>query len=86
MAQAERDEELRDAEAYAAELVAEARGDADAWRNLYAEYRQNPAVLRQRLYLESIETSLPKTRSLRFVPPPDGRRYPPNSFRLSISP
>ncbi len=85
-AQAERDQELRAAEVYATELLARAKGDTAAWRDLYAEYRTSPKVLRQRLYLESIERALPSVASLRFVPPPEGRRYPPESFRISISP
>ena len=85
-AQTERDQELREAEAYAAELVAQARGDAAVWTDLYAEYRSNPQVLRDRLYLERIEETLPKVDVLRFVPPPNnGRRYDPESFRLSLS-
>jgi membrane protease subunit HflK len=85
-AQAERDQELRDAEVFATELLARAKGDTAAWRDLYTEYRASPTVLRQRLYLESIEQALPAVSSLRFVPPPEGRRYPAESFRISISP
>jgi membrane protease subunit HflK len=85
LAQASRDQALREAQAYAAELLALARGDAAMWRDLYAEYRQNPRVLRERLYLEGIETSLPRSARLRWVPPPpDGRRYAPEGFRISI--
>ena len=84
-AQAERDQELREAEAYATELLAQARGDVAIWSDLFAEYRQNPQVLRERLYLESIEVSLPSAERLRFVPPPpDGRRYESDAFRISI--
>ena len=85
-AQAKRNQQLRDAEAYAAGVMANARGDAAAWQELYAEYRRDPLVLRERLYVETIEGALPKTANLRFVPPPDGRRYPADTFRLSISP
>ena len=85
-AQAKRNQQLREAEAYAAGVIANARGDAAAWLELYAEYRRDPLVLRERLYVETIESALPKTARLRFVPPPDGRRYPADTFRLSISP
>ena len=85
-AQAERDQELRDAEVFATELLARANGDTAAWRSLYAEYQSQPKVLRQRLYLETVERALPSVASLRFVPPPQGRRYPAESFRISISP
>ena len=84
-AQTERDQELREAKAYAAELLAQARGDAAMWGELYEEYRQNPTVLRERLYLENIEVSLPSSGRLRFVPPPpNGRRYSTDAFRISI--
>ena len=84
-AQTERDQELREAKAYAAELLAQARGDTAIWRDLYEEYLQNPLVLRDRLYLESVETSLPNAGQLRFVPPPPtGRRYSTDAFRISI--
>ncbi len=85
LAKASRDQALREAQAYSAELLAQARGDAGMWRDLYAEYRENPRVLRERLYLEGIETALPRSARLRFVPPPpDGRRYGPEGFRISI--
>ncbi|HCH65454.1 MAG: FtsH protease activity modulator HflK [Deltaproteobacteria bacterium] len=85
-AQAKRNQQLRDAEAYAAKVLGSARGDAAAWQDLYAEYRRDPKVLRERLYVETIESALPRTANLRFVPPPEGRRYPSETFRLSISP
>ena len=85
LAKASRDQALREAQGYAAELLAQARGDAGMWRDLYAEYRKNPQVVRDRLYLEAIEASLPRSGRIRFVPPPaDGRRYGPDGFRLSI--
>jgi len=85
LAQAARDQALREAEGYAAELMGQARGDAGMWRDLFAEYRKNPQVVRQRVYLEAIETSLPNAGRLRWVPPPpNGQRYSPEGFRLSI--
>lgn len=85
LAEASRDQALREAEGYAAELLAKARGDAGMWRDLYAEYRKNPRVVRERVYLEAIETSLPRSGRIRFVPPPsNGVRYGPEGFRLSI--
>ena len=84
-AHAARDQELREAEAYSAVLLAQARGDAAMWLDLYDEYRQSPRVLRERLYLESVEVSLSSSGRLRFVPPPhNGRRYDPDAFRISI--
>jgi modulator of FtsH protease HflK len=85
LAEASRDQALREAQGYAAELLGRARGDAGVWRELYAEYRKNPQVVRTRVYLESIEASLPNSGRLRWVPPPpNGVRYAPEGFRLSI--
>ena len=85
-AQAERDQELREAQVYAAELLSLARGDVAIWNDLYKEYRQNRQVVRDRLYYETMETSLTKVSRLRFVPPPaNGRGYGEDSFRISIA-
>ncbi len=85
LAEASRDKALREAQAYAAQVLGRARGDASMWRDVYEEYRRNPAVVRERLYREAIEVSLPQSGRLRFVPPPvSGGRYGPESFRLSI--
>ena len=85
-AQAERNQDLREAEVYAAELLAQARGDVGMWNDLYAEYRQNPKVVRDRLYYENVEVFLSAASRLRFVPPPsNGSTYGKDSFRISIS-
>ena len=47
-----------DAEAYAADVVAQARGDAARFNAIYAEYAKAPEVTRQRMYLETMETVL----------------------------
>ena len=85
-AQAARDQDLRAAQVYAAELLSQARGDVAMWTDLYAEYRQSRQVVRDRLYYESMEASLSKASRLRFVPPPsNGRAYSEDSFRISIA-
>ena len=85
-AQASRDQDLREAQGYAAELLAQARGDVAMWNDLYEEYRQSPGVVRDRLYYESIERSLSNAARLRFVPPPsNGRNYSKDAFRISIA-
>ncbi|MEL6196119.1 MAG: protease modulator HflK [Myxococcota bacterium] len=81
-AKAERNTAVRAAESYATELLAEVRGDARMWRDLYAEYRKNPRVVRERMYLEAMEDSLPNAGRRRWVPPPTGSRY--SEFRLTI--
>ena len=86
-AQATRDQELREAQGYATELLAQARGDVAMWNDLYEEYRQKPQVVRERLYNESIENTLSTVSRLRFVPPPPNGRsnYGEDSFRISVS-
>jgi membrane protease subunit HflK len=84
-AQAEASQMMREAQGYATELLAKARGDAAMWLDLYREYRQNPRVVRDRLYFEGIEAAM-AIAPRRFVPPPvNGRSYGEDSFRISIS-
>ena len=83
--QAAKDQTLREAQGYATELLATARGDVAMWNDLYREYRQNPRVVRERLYFEGIEAALAKA-TRRFVPPPvNGYSYGEDAFRISVS-
>ncbi len=82
-AEAERDGSLREAQAYATEQLTSARGEAQAFRQLLAEYRKNPAVVRERIYHEMIGRAFNQVGSKRLVPPPVGERY--SDFRLTIS-
>lgn len=50
-----------DATAYKQEVVDRAQGDASRFQGLLAEYRQNPGVLRSRLYFDTMESVLSKT-------------------------
>jgi modulator of FtsH protease HflK len=59
-AKGEADQAVRAAEGYALERVNNAEGDAKRFDALYAEYTKAPAVTRQRLYLETMATLLPK--------------------------
>ena len=43
------------AEAYREQTVAEARGQAARFTKVYDEYKKEPAVTRQRIYLETME-------------------------------
>lgn len=49
----------KQAEAYAFGRVNRAKGDADKFSLLLAEYRKSPEATRRRLYLETMETILP---------------------------
>ena len=50
---------VEQAEGYAIDRVNRAMGEADRFKNLYAEYRKAPDVTRQRLYLETMDAILP---------------------------
>ncbi|PUA27265.1 MAG: HflK protein [Cellvibrio sp. 79] len=52
---------LEEAEAYKAEVVARAEGESDRFESLLAEYKRAPAVTRQRLYLETVESVMSRS-------------------------
>jgi len=49
---------LQEAEAYREQIVAEARGQASRFDQIYAQYKNAPAITRQRLYIETMERVL----------------------------
>ncbi|HVS10457.1 MAG TPA: FtsH protease activity modulator HflK [Planctomycetota bacterium] len=51
---------IAEAEGYAAERVNRARGEAERFGAILAEYRNAPAVTRQRLFLETIDRVFPR--------------------------
>ncbi len=57
-----------DADIYAENLLARARGEAAAFRALAAQYQANPDLVRTRLLAESRETVLPYVQSTSIVP------------------
>jgi modulator of FtsH protease HflK len=59
-ARGEAERTIKDAEGYALDRVNRAKGDADRFEALYAEYAKAKDVTKRRLYLESIKTLLPK--------------------------
>ena len=54
----------RSAEAYRAERIAAAEGEADRFLQILAEYRAAPAIIRTRMYLETLERILPRTTQI----------------------
>ncbi|HEX7075619.1 MAG TPA: FtsH protease activity modulator HflK [Hyphomicrobiaceae bacterium] len=52
---------LQEAQAYKERVVAEAQGEADRFLNVLEEYRKAPELMRQRLYLETMERVLSST-------------------------
>jgi membrane protease subunit HflK len=55
---------LRQAEAYERERVARAEGDAARFLALAEEYKKAPAITKQRLYLETMRSVLPRFRKV----------------------
>ena len=53
-----------EANAYKAKVIAKAEGEANRFNNLLEEYRRAPAVTRQRLYLDAIESVLSNTNKV----------------------
>lgn len=49
---------LEEAQAYKEKVIAEAEGEAARFQSVLAKYRQAPEVMRQRLYLDSMESVL----------------------------
>lgn len=49
-----------DAEAYENEVINEAKGNANRFLSLYEEYRQNPSLVKNRIYLETMENIFSK--------------------------
>jgi len=58
------DPRLHVAQAYRAQKVADAEGEAERFTKLLAEYERNPGVTRERLYIETIETVLASSRKV----------------------
>ena len=83
-AESERDQMLASARIYAADLLADARGDATAFEALAFEYQRSPRVILERLFFEGIERVFANAGQRRFVQPPVGQRY--EDFRITISP
>jgi membrane protease subunit HflK len=67
-ARGEAAEILAAAEAFRDTRIAQARGEADRFLALLAEYEKAPAVTRKRLYLETMEAVLPDVEKL--IAPP----------------
>lgn len=60
-AQQDAERDINQARRYAQQLLARAEGDAEAFNQIYSEYRLAPEVTRRRLYYETMESVLSKT-------------------------
>lgn len=82
-AESKRDQILAEANIYAANLIAEARGEGEAFEMLAAEYQKQPEVVVERLYIEGIENVVSKVGERNFILPPINGQY--EDFRMTIS-
>jgi membrane protease subunit HflK len=64
--------------------LALARGSAEAFLVLGREYRNNPVVVRERLYRDAVEKAIGAAGTVRWVPPPVGGSY--KGFRITVQP
>lgn len=48
--------QIEEANAYQAQVIAQAEGDASRFSQVLTEYRQAPGILRERMYIETIES------------------------------
>lgn len=55
-ARGEAEQQILIAEGYATERINKAQGDVARFNAVYEEYKKSPAVTRERLYLETMET------------------------------
>ena len=81
-AQSRTNARLQAAEADTAANLAAANGDASAFAALEHEYRDNPAVVRERLYRDAIDRAL-SVAKVRWIPPPTNGRY--TGLRIILS-
>lgn len=63
---------VQSAEGYRTQTVAEAKGQASAFDQVYAQYRNAPAVTRERIYLETMEKVLQRSQKV-LIDDPNGR-------------
>ncbi|HEV8333255.1 MAG TPA: FtsH protease activity modulator HflK [Steroidobacteraceae bacterium] len=56
--------QVQDAQAYKAQTVANAEGEAERFLKLLTEYERSPGVTRERLYLQTVETVLKSSRKV----------------------
>jgi membrane protease subunit HflK len=81
-AHAEADSAVQTARGAADASLAQAKGEGEAFLSLAREYRQNPVVVRERLYRDAVERAIRDAGNVRWVPPPIGGGY--RGFRITL--
>ena len=67
---------LNEAQAYLKSKVAEAQGDASRFLQVYEQYKSAKDITRKRLYIETMEKILPKTKKIVIDPKLGGKILP----------
>jgi modulator of FtsH protease HflK len=63
LAEGEKDQRIREADGYRLKRINEAEGDAARFNALLTEYTKAPEVTRRRIYIETLQETLPSIRS-----------------------
>ena len=63
LAEGEKDQRIREADGYQLKRINEAEGDATRFSALLAEYSKAPEVTRRRIYVETLQDTMPGIRS-----------------------
>lgn len=84
-AKASAGEIITHAEAVATSYSARARADRASFMSLLESYRENPDLVRQRIYREGLEQALHSVAQLNFVPAPVESGYEGTRFSISLS-
>lgn len=63
LAQGEKDQRIREADGYRLKRINEAQGDVARFEALLAEYIKAPEVTRRRIYLETMQSVMPKIKA-----------------------
>ena len=62
LAEGEKDQRIREADGYRLKRINEAEGDVARFNALFTEYAKAPEVTRRRIYIETLQSILPKIR------------------------
>ncbi|MFH1577967.1 MAG: FtsH protease activity modulator HflK, partial [Candidatus Omnitrophota bacterium] len=68
-ARGEAEKTIRDAEGYSLDKVNRAKGEAERFSAILAEYEKAPEITRKRLYLETLADVLPKAKEKYIIDP-----------------
>ena len=63
LAEGEKDQRIREADGYRLKRINEAEGDATRFNALFTEYSKAPEVTRRRIYIETMQSVMPKIQS-----------------------